>query len=425
MVLDIADDFILPSGTSISASTSISIKVDSQIPDYDTTTGSIVSVSGSINAPTLAISGGGNIDYFDILTPAGINAGGSTTLNGGGGDDRFFIHAVPSAMTINGEAGADRYYLGGNAARSLYSSGGFYDDSPAALTGLAAVKYPLNVLGGDLSRFTAALTIASGAGGDGGTRDAIYVSAAGNAVPISSGALAAAAGSTLALSGLGNAAAINLGSGDATAVVIGLTGGDDVFRVSDAGAAMAVYVYGGLGNDTLNVTNNGAALTGIKGIVGFEGEGGVGDTLNVIGDGSAANNSGLLTAIGVSGLGMGSNSALGSIHELFGAGNAATAGAVYYATAAGAGTVENVNVTLAPATTLSTSTAPMPASTPACWAVTATTPSRSARSRLACIRPRCADSISSPAICAWMPSSAPTPSGSTIPATTRPIPASS
>ena len=48
---------------------------------------------------------------------------------------------------------------------------------------------PLSVLTGDLTRVTAPLEINTGAGGDGGTRDAIYLGAGGNATALTKGAL--------------------------------------------------------------------------------------------------------------------------------------------------------------------------------------------------------------------------------------------
>src|SRR5262245_20919197 len=65
--------------------------------------GSILTIAGTISASAVEIIGGSNLDYFDLINPAGINA--PTTLTGHAGNDRFFIEAVPAAMTVNGGAG--------------------------------------------------------------------------------------------------------------------------------------------------------------------------------------------------------------------------------------------------------------------------------------------------------------------------------
>ena len=79
-----------------------------------------------MDSDAVQIIGGSNLDYFDLINPAGINA--QTVLTGHAGDDRFFIQAVSAAMTINGGAGANRYYISSDAARDRFVSNGVYND---------------------------------------------------------------------------------------------------------------------------------------------------------------------------------------------------------------------------------------------------------------------------------------------------------
>ena len=322
--LDVADDFLLPAGTSISSDVAVSILGDTAEPDNDSTNGAVFSVIGAIDAPTVTLQGGNNIDFIQILGTTGINAGGNTTINAGDADDRIFIQTVAGAMTVNADDGADRVYVSSDAARAVFMGGGFYNDDNGV--------DPLALLGGDLTQINAELTFNPGLGGNGGTRDAIYLGAAGNVGALTGGSLQGGV-----ITGLGNAAAIRLATGASTALLIGLTGGNDDFQVNDAGATLAVYVHGGAGDDTVNVGSAGSSLAGISGIVAFLGEGGTSDTLNVFGNAPLdVANPGQLTAIGITGMQMGSNT-LGSIHnEVFGAGYdnglPAYPGAIYYAT---------------------------------------------------------------------------------------------
>ena len=118
------DDFNLPGGTLIEAGIAAGNKVTirggqlATNPEDPDPTGSILTLAGTITANIVEIHGGSNLDYFDLINPAGINA--PTTLKGYAGDDRFFIQTVPLAMSIDGGDGANRYYVSSNAARNLF-----------------------------------------------------------------------------------------------------------------------------------------------------------------------------------------------------------------------------------------------------------------------------------------------------------------
>src|SRR5205085_1623981 len=91
--------------------------------------GSIIDIAGDLEAPTVTINGSDHVDYIQIRNPAGINAAGATTINGGGADDRFFIPVVAGATTINGGTGADRFYISSNASRQVFTNAnGAYND---------------------------------------------------------------------------------------------------------------------------------------------------------------------------------------------------------------------------------------------------------------------------------------------------------
>jgi hypothetical protein len=257
------------------------------------------------------------------------------------GDDRFFIPIVRagSTMTVNGGQGADRYYVSSDAARERFMENGFFDDDVD----------PLSRLEGTLENIAGALTIHTGLGGNQGTRDAIYVSAAG-AVTGLSGSL-----QNGVITGLGMPASLAYTSDEGTSLLVRLGAGDDAFRIQDLAAPVAARIYAGPGADRLTVAGDDDRLDGISGIVAFFGEDGD-DTLDVYGDGPA-DQSGLLTAIGLTGLEMGGNS-LFSVHDEFGAElNVSCAidgtcpGAIYFAQRTGfendyTSTVETVNLFL-------------------------------------------------------------------------------
>ena len=69
-------------------------------------------------------------------------------------------------------------------------------------------------------------------------------------------------------------------------VLVELSDQDDTFQIKQVGAKVQAYVFGGAGDDTLNVTNDDTKLDDISGIASFFGQSG-NDTLNVYGDSPA------------------------------------------------------------------------------------------------------------------------------------------
>ncbi len=272
-------------------------------------TGSVTASAGDdFNLPTGTLIQGGSA--------AGINA--PTTLTGQAGNDRFFIQAVPAPMTIDGGDGANRYYISSNAARSLFVTDGVFDDRGDDLA------FPFSedhLSSGTLENITAALTINTGDGGNGGSRDAIYVSAAGSTTALTDGLVTASQ-----VTGLGNSGSIHYTTTaeGGVSLLLKLGAFDDPLQVTGAGANTQILVYGGDGNDTVNVGNAGDPLSEVSGIVAFFGEGGSGDTLNVYGVAAAPApgevNPNQLTAIAVTGLGSLTNKLVATHNDLFGAG---------------------------------------------------------------------------------------------------------
>jgi hypothetical protein len=316
------DDFTLPTGTLIQGGSAAGNKVVirggqwSDAPKDPDPVGSILTIAGTVAANAVEIFGGSNLDYFDLINPAGINA--PTTLTGNAGDDRFFIQAVSAAMTIHGGAGANRYYISSNAARSLFVTDGVFDDRGDDL----AFPFSASRLSsGTLATITAALTINTGDGGNGGARDAIYLSAAGSTTALTAGLVTASQ-----VTGLGNSGSINYTTttNGGTSLLLKLGALDDQLQVTGAGVNTQILVFGGDGDDTVNVGNAGDPLSAVSGIVAFFGEGGSGDTLNVHGvatpPATGEVNPNQLTAIAVTGLGSQTNKLIATHNDLFGAG---------------------------------------------------------------------------------------------------------
>jgi hypothetical protein len=204
---------------------------------------------------------------------------------------------------------------------------GYYDDN--------AIN-PLDVLAGSLTNM-GDLTIDTGAGGNGGTTDEIFISAAGGTADLTGTMTSDASTSTITITGLGitNANGINVNTtGGGASLALQLGNGTNNLTVTGVSANVAAFVYGGTGANTVNVgTAASHDLSQIDGILGVFGTGG-NNTLNVYGD--ASSQAGQLTAIGISGMGMGTNTTLRSVHnDVFGAGFNSNSGVdpavVYYA----------------------------------------------------------------------------------------------
>ncbi|MFV2065642.1 MAG: hypothetical protein ACC645_01580, partial [Pirellulales bacterium] len=307
--------------------------------DPDLQTGSTISLAGEVAAPSVRISGGNNLDFIQILDPNGINPTGVTVLDGSFGDDRFFVPAVPSPLTVNAGAGADRLYFAENASKALFGGDLFDDDN----------LDPFDVLTGTLENIEAPLTVNTGTAGPGGTRDGIYFTA-GDANIGLTGVLAVDS-----ITGLDMTGDVTFTTDEGAFLFLELGRGDDTLRVTGVDANVVAIVRGAEGSDTVNAGNNddpsNVHLQDVDGILGFFGEDGADDTLNVFGNGTSS--PGQLTAIGVTGLGMGRNNLVATHNDVFGANfdiNAADfPGAIYYGSREASSietTVEHINVQL-------------------------------------------------------------------------------
>ncbi|MBL8873046.1 MAG: DUF642 domain-containing protein, partial [Planctomycetaceae bacterium] len=346
--LSAGDQLRVEAGTIITAGSSIALDADARNDNPDPGIGATISVAGNLTANQITISGGADIDFIELLgsgfTSTNIQVyGEAPTLpaNSSFGDDRFFIQAVKggSSLTVDGGRGADQYFISSTASIARLTTDGQYDDAT-------------NVLGnlnGNLSTIAGAVIIETGAAGNQGTRDAIYLSA-GNA----SGALA---GSVVndTVSGLGMSGNVRFNSTEGASVWLGLSAFNDTLQVGGLSSPFAAFVYAGNGNDTLNAYNANNRVNGIQGVVVYEGEDGI-DTLNVRGN-STAQSSGMLTAISVNGMEMGTNRLYSLQNELgypldpSSATNGTAPASIYFGSRSGfeeayQSTVEAVNVQL-------------------------------------------------------------------------------
>ncbi|MBS0263399.1 MAG: hypothetical protein JSS02_15765, partial [Planctomycetes bacterium] len=318
VTVEAGDHVTLPTGASIKGGTTgnktVTIRggqLSNAPKDFDVT-GAILTLAGDIVGEQVEIYGGSNLDYIDLINPAGINA--PTKVAGLAGDDRFFVQAAPAALTLMGGAGADRFYLSSNAARSLFLVNGVFNDLGTAQ------DYPFSKLTqGTLATFTAPVSIDAGSGANGAARDGLYLSAAGRPTAITDGLVTASQ-----ITNLGNTTAMTYSPGTAGIdVFVKLTGQSDTMRVAGAGTTTQVFVYAGAGDDTLNVGQDGSPLADLSGIVAFFGEAGSNDILNVYGQATPPSqgtpNVNQVTSIGVTGLGSGTNTLVGTHNDLFGA----------------------------------------------------------------------------------------------------------
>jgi hypothetical protein len=148
---------------------------------------------------------------------------------------------------------------------------------------------------------------------------------------------------------------VRFNSSEGASIWLGLSALNDTLQVAGLSAPFAAFVYAGAGNDTLNAYNSNNRVNGINGVVVFEGENGI-DTLNVRGNGSSTS-PGMLTAISISGMEMGTNS-LYSLQSELGypldsktATNGTAPASIYFGSRSGfeqayRSTVEAVNVQL-------------------------------------------------------------------------------
>ena len=245
------------------------------------------------------------------------------------GDDRFYIQGGGGSLTINGGWGADKYFVSSGVSKDSFTSNSVYNDD-----------LPLPSMTGTLSGIIGALLINGWADGNGGMKDRLYVSELGS-IANSTGTLGTV------ISGLSLPVGGSIGFVSLAQVEIQLGGGNNTFSIEQLAATTNAIIYGGSGNDTLTVGGGSSGLTGIQGMLTFQGQVG-NDTLNVSDVGNALANSGQLTAINVTGLGMGANSWLSVQMErdaMLSTNTCATLGtckaAIYFATRNGSDVVSS------------------------------------------------------------------------------------
>ena len=325
VTLNVGDNITIPAGSTVTSEASVTLSGDDFPTNPDPNVGSIITISGSVSAPTVTINGGPDLDFIQLLNPAGINTVGTTTINGNGADDRVFIDAIAGPTTVDLASGAGRVYVAGNASMDLFTVNGIYNDGT---TDNPLDIVPMTLLSGTLGNIASTLAIDLGTGGNDGSVPSIYVSAAGESSSVT-GTLDSATITGMGMPA-GGSIAYNVQAG--AYIYIGLSAFDDTFSVAGINSNVAAFIYGGAGNDTLNVGTAGGQLTALSGIVAFFGGAGT-NTLNVYGD--ASTDPGQLSAVSVTGMGMGTNQLVTVDNGMFGAGysldQADYPGAVYYA----------------------------------------------------------------------------------------------
>jgi len=244
--------------------------------------------------------------------------GGTTTLNGDNtednindvtppvcdaetqpcpGDDRFFIQKADGNLTVYGGVGADKYFVASLASRDSFTTNGVYDDTLSTF----------GALSGDLSGITGKLNIIGNTAGNGGYKDRLYIFAGATA---QNGLFA---GNTI--TGMSMSVGGSVQYATVEEIHIKLGAGNDEFAVQNVPAGVATTVYGGNGDDLLEVGNQVNLLADIDGVLTFHGEEGS-DTLRAHNEGDSGDCAadvdtdwacGQMTAIGLSGLNMADN----------------------------------------------------------------------------------------------------------------------
>ncbi|MFV2067153.1 MAG: beta strand repeat-containing protein [Pirellulales bacterium] len=342
VLLDVGDDINIPLTTLVSAATRVTVRGDygGVLGTERDLGGTTITIESDLQADLVEISGGADLDFIQVIGASGINAGGVTRLQGNAADDRFFVQGNPTALTIQGDDGADRYYLSSNAAKELFFFDGVFNDD----SGDADRPFdPFDYLNGTLDTFTANVTIETGAGGGGGTRDVVYASTSGSTTSVSGVVDHNLANDTDSLSGLAMTGEVEVvvPTGTTAFLHVGLGSDADDFQIKGLGDRLIAEVFARDGDDSLRVGNDLNSMADISGIVVFHGGDGS-DALDAYGDATEAADpiTGIdpdqLTGIGLYGLEMGTN-VLFSLHERFGAGfdpglGANYPAAIYYAT---------------------------------------------------------------------------------------------
>jgi len=243
------------------------------------------------SADHAVINGGADFDHITVINP-----GTTAELNGDDGDDRFYLQAVAAGgqVTINGGVGADKYFVSNTAERDCFLINNVFDDDGPDDSPL----FTLQGISGDLSDISGTITIDGGANGNGGTVDRVYFSEGGKTADASLDFQANT------MTGLGQGGAGKLSYSNVETVYYQMGSGNDTINVDSLPAELTLHLYGGAGNESLSVGHETGSLSAIDGYLHLYGEEGE-DSFAALHNGSGH---GQLTAVSLSGFGMGSNS---------------------------------------------------------------------------------------------------------------------
>jgi len=205
------------------------------------------------------------------------------------GDDRFYIQSGGGDLTINGGWGADKYFVSTGVSKATFTGPGGYSDD-----------FPLPSMVGDLTGITGDFTINGWADGNGGLTDRLYISDLVSTAD-STGALGTV------LTGLSLPQGVSLGYVDVEVLELQLGDGHNTLAVDALPSYTWATIYSGAGDDSLNVGGTNGTLDDIDGVLVYYGGTGT-DTLNAYANSETEDNVGQLTAINLTGLGMGTNS---------------------------------------------------------------------------------------------------------------------
>ena len=268
VTLLVGDNVILPSGSVVTANSTVLIQADYAESVADSDAGSIISISGQIFADTAKIDGG---DYNnDVISLTNVTPGTVTTVNTGGGVNTVNVGSIQPPTPNNG--------ILDNIQGPLTIAGNGADTLNVDDTGSTASK------SGTLT--PTALT-------------GLNMSASG-----------------ITYSGLANLN-INLGSGGNTFLISNTAAGTTTFLNSGTGAdtvdihatssPTTVNTGGGSNLNTVNVGSleptSGGVVDNIQGALTVIGTGA--DTMNVDDTGSTLSKTGTLTSAALTGLNMG------------------------------------------------------------------------------------------------------------------------
>ncbi|MBC8239936.1 MAG: hypothetical protein H8E30_05610, partial [Alphaproteobacteria bacterium] len=205
------------------------------------------------------------------------------------GDDRFYVQSGGGDLTINGGWGADKYFVSTGVSKATFTGPGGYSDD-----------FPLPSMVGDLTGISGNFTIYGWADGNGGLKDRLYISDLASTAD-SAGTLGAT------LTGLSLPQGVSLGYVDVEVLELQLGDGHNTLNVDTLPSYTWATIYSGSGDDTLNVGGTSGTLDDIDGVLVYYGGTGT-DTLNAYATGETEDNVGQLTAINLTGFGMGTNS---------------------------------------------------------------------------------------------------------------------